>query len=240
MLDDEWQAPFDGAFDETTKSFPYGTLTEGANPDVQTPPGCVRRMLDILQGYGLDFQDGSITFVDIGCSVGAVTNMVAEETRWSCFGIDISVKHLELARVAAKKLKEPSCVTYLEADYLEFDSYMPAFGAREAISRSREGDGTFPSAGALSGLPYRHLVFYMYLIPKMFTPTFGREVARLLEGVPPFLCGIIFPTLSGQASPCTMTNSSSRFTGEVEFLNHYQSRRRNSENLGRPLLQQLN
>jgi SAM-dependent methyltransferase len=149
MSDDEWQAPFDGAFDETTKSFPYGTLTEGANPDVQTPPGCVRRMLDILQGYGLDFQDGSIIFVDIGCSVGAVTNMVAAETRWSCFGIDISVKHLELARAAGKELKEPSCVTYLEADY-----------------------------------------------------------------------GITFPILSGQASPCMMTNSSYRFTGEVECSTH--------------------
>ena len=199
MSDDEWQAPFDGAFDETTKSFPYGTLTEGANPDVQTPPGCVRRMLDILQGYGLDFHDDSITFVDIGCSVGAVTNMVAAETRWSCFGIDISVKHLELARAAVKDLLEPSCVTYLEADYLDFDSYMPAFGAREAISRDRVAEislptaGSLSAAGAVSGLPYRHLVFYMYLIPKMFTPVFGVEVARLLEGGATFLVWHYFP-----------------------------------------------
>jgi len=177
MLDDEWQAPFDGAFDETTKSFPYGTLTAA----------CLISCKDM----DLTFKMAPLTLWTLGVVWALWLTWWRRKQSGPALGLTFLWSTWSWQKLPQKKAQR-ALMRDISGGWLPWIwLFMPAFGARDALSRGGEGDVSLPSA--VSGLPYRHLVFYMYLIPKMFTPTFGVEVARLLEGGATFLVWHYFP-----------------------------------------------
>merc|ERR1712027_138251 len=167
---------FPDAFDEDTQSFPFGTNSLYANPDCTTPVVSVERMLELLKrGRPPPDEDGGaderVHFVDVGCGAGAVTNQVAlRMVNWRCTGIDISAKQLDMARSGAKELAVSDRVEYRQCDYLDFDSYIDP------------------------DVPPHKMVFYMYIIPRMFNATLRKKFSALLEAGAAVVVWHYFPT----------------------------------------------
>lgn len=172
-----WEAPFVDAFDEDTQSFPFGTNSLYANPDCTTPVVSVVKMLELVTGGRRhpDDEDSSadelVHFVDVGCGAGAVTNQVAlRMASWRCLGIDFSAKQLEMARSGAEELAVSDRVEYRQCDYLDFDSYLDP------------------------DVPPDKMVFYMYIIPRMFNATLRNKFSALLEAGAAVVVWHYFPT----------------------------------------------
>ncbi|KAJ1444573.1 hypothetical protein M885DRAFT_552593 [Pelagophyceae sp. CCMP2097] len=126
------ELPFADAFEEDSQTYPYGTHSAMASH--------VRTLrCTALGAAALSSLKASDVFVDLGCGVGAVTNLVAREVGCDAFGVDIC--ELE---VSAARLDAPANATYAVADLLDLPKHVPLESAPK-------------------------LVLYMYLTPTMVT-----------------------------------------------------------------------
>ena len=160
--DEQWVCPFDDAFDDCTKAFPYGTYGHTA-PMVRTPLGSVRRMLAMLPA-AMNQNDQQQVFIDIGCGDGQVLNAVAvAQPSWQIVGVDISPETLEEARKSADAAGISDRVHLIAGDYR---TCLPDF------------------AKAIQSSSFSNITVFLYLIPSMIrNPDFKRDVVLpLLEG----------------------------------------------------------
>ena len=108
--------PFADAFEADTSTYPYGTLS-GMASHVTTQDGTTRAAIQLA---ALSTRD---CFIDLGCGVGRVTNLVARTVGCAVVGIDCCEAEVLQARAAATELPEGSgTAMYVTCDIME----MPA------------------------------------------------------------------------------------------------------------------
>ena len=91
-----WQPPFAEVEDENGNTpFPVGTLSE-ISSHVKTTVSTTKKMIDFLK------LDSSSVFIDVGCGVGAVSNVVAQEVQCRVLGLDFCENEFILRRSVLK------------------------------------------------------------------------------------------------------------------------------------------
>jgi SAM-dependent methyltransferase len=146
-----WQPPFAEVEDENGNTpFPVGTLSE-ISSHVKTTVSTTKKMIDFLK------LDSSSVFIDVGCGVGAVSNVVAQEVQCRVLGLDFCENEIVGAQKAAKDLGVENVVSYVCADMF-----------------------TLPQLIEERGYDLSKTFLYMYLIPKQI----GRkELREMCEGL---------------------------------------------------------
>ena len=141
--------PFADAFEADTSTYPYGTLS-GMASHVTTQDGTTRAAIQLA---ALSTRD---CFIDLGCGVGRVTNLVARTVGCAVVGIDCCEAEVLQARAAATELPEGSgTAKYVTCDIMEMPAVM-------------ESQGFAPD----------RLCIYMHLIPKQVA---RQELREMLE-----------------------------------------------------------
>ncbi|KAH8071228.1 thiopurine S-methyltransferase [Aureococcus anophagefferens] len=138
--------PFAEAFEDDTQTYPYGTLSAVAS-HVTTPREtalAAARLGDVARDD---------VFVDLGCGVGAVTNLVHATVGCACLGIDCCEAEVAAARRAAAPPVDGHAATYVTCDLFDMPRHV-------------------------AGVEAARLVVYMHLIPKLVCRS---EVRDLLE-----------------------------------------------------------
>mmetsp|Transcript_63726 Transcript_63726/g.109435 ORF Transcript_63726/g.109435 Transcript_63726/m.109435 type:complete len:211 (-) Transcript_63726:69-701(-) len=151
--------PFNDAFEEDSETYPYGTLTAVAS-HVTTLSGTTLRLIEVLALSNRNF------FVDLGCGIGRVTNLVAETAECPCLGIDNcegEVLAAQTAHAASIESREARNLTTGVAKYVTCD-------LMDMIVH-------------LEGVPPLQIVIYIHLIPKQVARP---ELRAMLE---PLLVG---------------------------------------------------
>ena len=139
--------PFQGAYEEDTNTYPYGTLSAVAS-HVTTQDATSRAAMELAGMH----EGSSALFVDLGCGIGRVSNLVAATVRCPVLGIDCCEAEVLQARIDARALPEGSgAATYLTCDLMDMTQEL------ENLGFSLEGGGGGKSNG---------LVAYIHLIPK--------------------------------------------------------------------------
>ena len=138
--------PFAEAFEDDTQTYPYGTLSAVAS-HVTTPREtalAAARLGDVARDD---------VFVDLGCGVGAVTNLVHATVGWACRGLDCCEAEVAAARRAAAPPVDGNAATYVTCNLFDMPRHV-------------------------AGVEAARLVVYMHLIPKLVCRS---EVRDLLE-----------------------------------------------------------
>ncbi|GMH70145.1 hypothetical protein TrLO_g437 [Triparma laevis f. longispina] len=92
--DEAYEFPFGDAFEEDTNTYPYGTFSAVASHV------CSPRLV-ALAAARLGQVDDQTLFVDLGCGIGAVSNLVGREFGCRVVGVDCCEAQLVEARLAA-------------------------------------------------------------------------------------------------------------------------------------------
>ena len=133
--------PFRDAFEDDVGTFPYGTHTATAS-HVVTQNSVTLEMIKIADVGPETF------FVDIGCGIGRVSNLVAQTSKCQVLGIDISEDQILQAQNNASP---DSDTRYVACDMYKLND-------------------------EIQGVSSDRLVIFMYLIPKMINSRETRKL----------------------------------------------------------------
>ena len=89
--------PFQGAYEEDTNTYPYGTLSAVAS-HVTTQDATSRAAMELAGMH----EGSSALFVDLGCGIGRVSNLVAATVRCPVLGIDVGTSSSKISFISNK------------------------------------------------------------------------------------------------------------------------------------------